>query len=137
MKKVITLMLACMLLCSAIAIPSYAAVKEETSVMPLWDNISIASVDISFSGTNGNATGNITKQDGVTFSEGTVFVYKKVGSEWVYVADAYNSTTRYTLAVSCDFPAQSGVEYKAVFSVTAYRGEDGESHVMETYRTKS
>ena len=135
MKKIITVILVCILLCSTFIISSYAAVKEETSIMPLWDNIAIADVDMGFSGTAGTACGTMTKQDGVTFSEGTVFVYKKVGSEWVYVADAYNSTSRYTLAVTCDFTAESGVEYKAVFSVTAYRGEVGESHVAEAYNT--
>ena len=91
-------------------------------------------LDISFYGNEGNATGSLTKLSGVTSVEGTVTVYKLVGSDWVYVDSAYKSTTR-TLFVSVDFVAESGVQYKAVFEGTAYRGDVGESHTMTKYKT--
>ena len=55
----------------------------------------------------------MTKQSGATSVEGTVTVYKLVGSDWVYVDSAYESTKR-TLFVSVDFVAESGAQYKAV-----------------------
>lgn len=91
-------------------------------------------VNISFYGNEGNARGILIKQSGVTNVEGTVTVYKLIGSYWVYVNSAYKSTTR-TLGVSVDFIAESGVQYKAMFEGTAYRGDVGESHTVINYKT--
>ena len=134
MKKIITILLTMVLLCSSMIIPSYAAVIEEPEIMPLWDNLDIVTLDIAFSGSEGNASGASTKKDGVSLIEGTVVVYEKINGEWVYLDEAYNSTTRYTVGVSCDFPAHVGGEYYAVFTVTAYRNGVGETFTMDSYR---
>ena len=134
MKKIITILLTMVLLCSSMIIPSYAAVIEEPEIMPLWDNIEVVTLDIAFSGTEGNATGGTTKKDGVSSIEGTVVVYEIVDGELVYLNEAYKSTTRYSVGVSCDFPAHVGGEYYAVFTVTAYRNGVGETFTMDSYR---
>lgn len=131
-KKLVSCILICVTLLSVFVVPCFAAVPP--TITPLWDNISNMELDISFSGNEGNATGSLVKQSGVTSSEGTVTVYKLVEGDWEYVDSAYKSTTR-TLAVSVDFVAESGVEYKAVFEGTAYRGDVGESHTVTKYKT--
>lgn len=132
MSKFISCLLVCAALLSIFIIPCFAATPP--SVTPLWDNISDMDLVISFYGNEGNATGSMAKQSGVTKCEGTVTVYKLVGDDWIYVDSAYKSTTR-TLAVSVDFVAESGVQYKAVFEGTAYRGTVAESHTMTKYDT--
>ena len=131
-RKLISCLLVCVILLSIFVVPCFAAVPP--TIAPLWDNISNMDLVISFYGNEGNATGSLTKQSGVTSVEGTVTVYKLVNGDWVYVDSAYKSTTR-TLAVSVDFVAESGVQYKAVFEGTAYRGDVGESHTMTKYKT--
>ena len=132
MSKFISCLLVCAALLSIFIIPCFAATPP--SVTPLWDNISDMDLVISFYGNEGNATGSMAKQSGVTKCEGTVTVYKLVGDDWIYVDSAYKSTTR-TLALSVDFVAESGVQYKAGFEGTAYRGTAAESHTMTKYDT--
>jgi len=131
-NRIVSCILMCVILLPVFVVPCFAAVPP--TVTPLWDNISNMELDISFDGNEGNARGSLTKQSGVTSVEGTVTVYKLVGSDWIYVDSAYKSTTR-TLGVSVDFVAESGVQYKAVFEATAYRGNVGESHTITKYKT--
>lgn len=106
-------------------------------IMPLWTNIDVCSLGITYNNGIGNATGTVTKQSGVTSIEGTVEVYEKVNGRWVYIDSWYKSTTRYSLAVSADFDATQGTEYKAVFTIYAYRGTTVETHTMESIKTYS
>ena len=46
-------------------------------------------------------------------------VYKKVGSNWIYVASNSDTSAR-ALSIDVEFDAVSGVTYKAVAEVTAY-----------------
>lgn len=131
-KKLVSCILVCITLLSVLTVPCFATVPP--AITPLWDNISNIDLVISFYENEGNARGTLTKQSGVTSVEGTVTVYKLVGSDWVYVDSAYKSTTR-TLGVSVDFIAESGVQYKAVFEATAYRGDVGESHTITNYKS--
>ncbi len=131
-NKIVSCVLISVILLSIFVFPCFAAVPP--TITPLWDNISDIDLVISFYGNEGNARGTLTKQSGVTSVEGTVTVYKLVGSDWVYVDSAYKSTTR-TLGISVDFVAESGAQYKAVFEATAYRGDVGESHTITKYKT--
>ena len=136
MKKTIAMTLIILTLCVSFALPSYAALPETDTVMPLWDNISSVYSDIGF-GADGiaSATGSLVRKTGVELTEGTMTVYKNVGGEWVYLTSAYNSATRGTLAVNADFAYESGVEYKSVFNATAYRNGVPESIEKTEYRT--
>ncbi len=137
MKKLISALVVALLLCSAMIAPSYAAVSEP-DIMPLWDSIYSAQLEIAFGGDgglSGTAAGAARRQTTATSIEGTVTVYKNVDGEWVFVNSAYNSTTRMSLGVSCDFEAEKGVEYMAIFDVTAYTGSVGEDFTMDAFRT--
>ena len=132
MVKFCSLILACFLVVSLFGISCFAT--KPPTVAPLWNNISEIDLIVGISGNNGNATGTLIRQSGVTKTEGTLTLYKQVGDDWIYVDSAYKSSTR-GLAVSIDFYAESGVQYKAVFEGTAYRGDVGESHTITRYKT--
>ncbi len=84
-------------------------------------------VNLSFYDTGGLATASISRIKGVTTSlEGTLTVYEKVGSRWVEVDSASDSSTR-TLSISLNFDAESGKTYKAEVEVTAYGADGSES----------
>ncbi len=135
MKKIVKL---CLLTLTSILVLSLMTVScfaaKPPTVAPLWNNISEIDLIVGISGNNGNATGTLIKQPGATRSEGTLTLYRQVGDNWIYVDSAYKSSTR-GLAVNIDFYAESGVQYKAVFEGTAYRGDVGESHTITRYKT--
>ena len=89
---------------------------------------------MTFDGNEGIVTGVARKQATASKIEGTVYVYKLVGNDWIYVDEWYNSKTRGTLAVEGTFYCESGVTYKAVFVVTAYTGTTPETETVEDIR---
>jgi len=136
MKKTISFALILLALSLLFAVPSYAALPEDNAVMPLWDNISTVISDIGFTSEGiGSAEGAVVRKAGVELVEGTMSVYKNVDGEWEFVTSAYKSATRGTLAMGAQFNAEPGVEYKAVFYVTAYKNGVGESVEKIVYRT--
>lgn len=75
-------------------------------------------VDIIFS--DSTATVTVTRRNQtVTKLEGTLTVYKKVGSNWIYVASNSDTSAR-ALSIDVGFDPISGVTYKAVAEITAY-----------------
>ena len=136
MKKILSLILVLFTLCTAFALPTYAALPEDNAVMPLWENINAVSSEIAFTSEGiGSAEGVVVRKVGVELLEGTMTVYKNVNGGWEFVTSAYNSATRGTLGVAAPFEAVPGVEYKAVFNATAYRNGVGESIEKIVYRT--
>ena len=136
MKKTISIALILLALSLLFAVPSYAALPEDNAVMPLWDNISTVISDLVFTSDGvGTASGAVVRKIGVELLEGTMSVYKNVNGEWVLVGSDYNSATRGSLGVDFEFIGEPGVEYKAVFNVTAYRNGVGESVEKIVYRT--
>lgn len=135
MKKIVKL---CLLALTSILVLSLMTVScfaaQPPTVMPLWDNILDIDLIIGIDGNSGTATATLSKQPGATKSDGTLTLYKQIGDNWIYVDSAYKSSTR-GLAVNIDFYAESGVQYKAVFEGTAYRGDVGESHTITRYKT--
>ena len=91
-------------------------------------------VVMTFDGNEGIVTGVASKQATASKIEGTVYIYKLVGDDWIYVDEWYNSKTRGTLAVEGTFYCESGVTYKAVFVVTAYTGTTPETETVEDIR---
>jgi hypothetical protein len=86
---------------------------------------------MSFDGNDGNVSGLASKQSTATTIEGTIYLYKLVDNDWVYVNEWYKGHPRGTLAISGDFACESGVTYKAVFVVTAYTDNIPESETVE------
>ena len=136
MKRTTTIIVT-LLLALAMMVPAtigvFAALPEQ--VQPRWTSIAIIELDMTFDGTVGNATGVARKQSTATNIEGTVTVYKQVGSDWVFVADGYAQKAVGTLFISVDFYAEAGATYKMVFEVTAYTGSAGETETVEHIET--
>jgi hypothetical protein len=133
MKKILkglSLVLMFSILCCSMSVFTSAL-----TVQPLWTNINTMSVSIAFDGTDGIARGIATRQTGVTSMEGTVTLYKYVSSQWVYVNQWSGSSTGYSLIISGSFTGISGVQYKAVFEVTAYSGGSSETATQTAYKT--
>lgn len=125
MKKKSLLTLFVLLMSVMLIVPSNAA--SDDSVMPCWNNIGDIVVELSFSGTEGCATVDVSRIYSVTTSiAGTLTVYKQVGSQWVYV-DTISGVSAYSLGLELYFDATSGTTYKALAEVTAYSSTEAES----------
>ncbi len=124
MKKFFSVILAALLLVATPTITSAAVIDPGNEIVPYWEYMNRAEVNINFSGTSGTASITVERYFGITTSlEATLTVYKKVGNSWVYVTSTSDSSTR-NLNIELDFTGVSGVTYKAVADITAY-GDDG------------
>ena len=127
-QKVVSVCLAAILVCS-FSVCLFATSASAATMR--WASILSMEVDMAFDGNEADVSGIASKQTTATKIEGTVYVYKLVGDDWIYVDEWYNSKTRGTLHVGGGFPCESGVTYKAVFVVTAYTGSTPESETVE------
>ena len=128
LKKIASAFLAAMLLFSCTAC---VFVTNALAVTPRWASILSIDLVMGFDGNEGTVTGAASKQSTASQIEGTVYLYKLVGDDWIYIDEWYNIKTRGTLAVGGDFACESGVTYKAVFVVTAYTGTTPETETVE------
>ena len=135
LKKIMTVISLVMVIVTLSSVSAFAALPKDETVEPLWDSILHMEVIIGFDEGVGTASGLASRQSTASFMEGTVTVYKKVNNQWVYVDEAYNSRSRVTLPVAVEFDAESGVTYKAVFTVTAYTNNVPETETIESIRT--
>ena len=106
-------------------------VSPANAVTPRWIGILSIDLNMGFDGNVGRVDGIARKQTTASQIEGTVYLYKLVGDDWIYVDEWYDSKTRGTLAIGGDFACESGVAYKAVFVVTAYTGTTPETETVE------
>lgn len=127
MKKTIAVILATLLVAVTPTVISAAVVDPGNQIVPYWDYMNRAEVNINFTGTSGTASVTVERYFGITTSlEATLTVYKKVGSSWVYVTSTSGSSTR-NLNIELDFTGVRGTTYKAVADITAYGDDASES----------
>ena len=131
MKKIATIFILCCMFASMFSICAFA--QDSYGVMPCYDNISDATIEISFNGNTGKVTGIARKMTGATSLEGVLDVYEENNGQWVLVGSWSNSTTRRALSVTGEFDAVSNRTYKAIFTVVAY-GTTTETVTVEAYK---
>ena len=133
MKKLLSIILGLSMLIG-ISAGIYAAQPATNS--PQWTNISTMVSGLSFSGTNGTASGSVDAKSGVTKIEGTLTVFRWSGNSWVYVnSNSGTTTTDDYLILSVNFSGISGVEYKSVFHVAVTRNGIVETEDKYNYDT--
>lgn len=133
LKSLLTLVV-CFVCLFSFSIVSFAATGNE-GIMPCYENLSTASIDLGFFDDYGLVSCTATRQNGTTQLLGDVNVYEKVNGNWVQVATFSNDTTRYSLAVVGEFPATQGKTYKAVFTVSCVSSTLVETDVLECVKT--
>ncbi len=135
MKKIITILLAAVIITTLSLNVCAAVIDPGDIIAPNWAYMNRIDVNIEFSGSSGTAKLDVDRIALVTKSiEATLTVYKKVGTSWIYVDSISGSSTR-MLNLDLDFDAESGVTYKAVADVTAY-GTSGGSESDTVSRTE-
>ena len=125
LKAVLSLALSIIMICS-LAIPAFAAQKEDTTVQPRWTSIAYMTVNMSFVGNQGNVSALARKQSTASHIVGTLYLYKWNGSFYEYMDEVSGSKTVGTLGLEINFVCEKGVQYKGVLTVVAYTNNEGE-----------
>ena len=133
-KTIISLSLVVLMVCSS-SMYIFAAQIPEDTVSPRWTSIANMYVDMSFVGTQGNASAIARKQSTADNIVGTLYLYKWNGTTYEYMDEVSGYKTIGTLGLSIDFVAEVGVQYKAVWEVVAYTDGHGEYDSMTYYLT--
>jgi hypothetical protein len=133
-KSIISLSLVILMVCSS-SMHIFAAQIPEDTVSPRWTSISYMNVDMSFVGTQGNASASARKQSTADRITGTLYLYKWNGTTYEYMDEVSGFKTVGTLGLSIDFVAEVGVQYKAVLEVVAYTDGHGEYEAITYYQT--
>ena len=131
MKRLIMVFVLCITMLVPITV-SAAVADPGNGIVPCWVNMESMDVDFMFSGTTGTAEGTVQRVPGVTTEiTGTLYVYRKVGTSWVFV-DSETKTSSQTLSVEVTFDAVKGAEYKAILRATAYGSGGSETDTTST-----
>ena len=133
-KTIISLSLVILMVCSS-WVHIFAAQIPEDTVSPRWTSIWTMDVDMSFVGTQGNATAVARKQATAESIVGTLYLYKWNGTTYEYMDEVSGFKTVGSLGLSIDFVAEVGVQYKAVLEVIAYTDGHGELDTITHYQT--
>ena len=135
-KKIIIALVLTVVLALGASVSAIAALPDTPTIEPQWESIGYTSLNTTFDGTSGNSLGVARKKSTATSIEGTLTVYKQVGSSWVFVgSDSGSKTTVSSLILSVDFVCQSGVTYKSIMTITGYTGTSAESETFEVVKT--
>ena len=119
-KRLISAILILMMLASIAIVPVSAAVADP--IVPLWTNFSRVEATITFADVYGTATGE-ARATGATIT-GTLYVYEDGNPNPIYTQ---TKTASNRLSVAIDFEGEYGVDYTAVFDVTATKNGVTES----------
>jgi len=114
-------------------IVSYAAVADP--ITPQWENIGTISTNVVFNDGEGVASGIIASKYADEI-RGTLKVYKQNSAgSWILVDMVYGTTTELYLQLTTYFDGESGVYYKAAYTVTAIKNGVSETVTKTAYRT--
>ena len=131
MKKIITVISLMLVMSTVLSVTTFAALPEDNSVQPLWDSIFEMELIIVYNDGVGTASAFSIKQSTADYIEGTVDVYQQVNDRrWMFIDGAHYATYGQAVLIEVDFPAESGVTYKAAFTVVAETNGVGESHTI-------
>ena len=133
-KTIISLSLVILMVCSS-SMHIFAAQMPEDTISPRWTSIFYMDVDMSFVGTQGNASASARKQSTADSITGTLYLYKWNGTTYEYMDEVSGFKTVGTLGLSIDFVAEVGVQYLAIWSVVAYTDGHGEQETIEYLET--
>ncbi len=135
--KLLTLLLALVTLCSVIPVGVSAANVEET-VSPCWSNTGMISCKVGFPDDGyGYAEAHVMGHPTANRIKADVYVYRQVGSSWVYVAEEHETVDKCSLTISCKFVPVDGAYYRADYTFVVTKNGTDETITQTKYKTNS
>lgn len=113
-----------------------SAVAIKDTVIPLWQNTGSVSCKIGFPDDGyGYAEACVMGHPTVTEIHGDVYVYRQVGSDWVYVGEEHKTVESCTLIISCKFDPIDGAYYRADYTFIVTKNGIDEVITKTKYKT--
>ncbi len=113
-----------------------SAANIDNTVAPCWDNTGVVSCEIGFLEDGyGYAEGVVFAHFDASKITGDVYVYRQVGSAWVYVAEKHVSVNGTSLGISCQFTPIAGAYYKAEYTFVVTKNGVDEIITDTVYKT--
>lgn len=120
MKKLISIILTCVLMLSMLSVVTYGAAPEQIS--PMWDNAHTFTAALKFTQTTGKITVTVVGQPGVTnISAEVKLYYKNSAGSWVKEEDWTYDADQMYLTITESFTGTTGVEYKIEVEADVYK----------------
>lgn len=114
---------------------SVNAAYIDDTVSPCWDNTAAVSSQIGFLNDGyGYAEAIVMGHDAASRITADVYVYRQVGSSWVYVAEKHDSIDDCILSISCKFTPISGAYYKAEYTFVVTKNGVDETITDTVYK---
>ena len=133
-RKLIAFILMVVTILSIIPCTASAAVVD--TVAPFWLNTGSVSCKIGFPDDGyGYAEACVMGHPTVSEIQGDVYVYRKVGSSWVYVGEEHKTVASCTLIISCKFTPVDGAYYRADYTFTVTKNGVDEVITQTKYKT--
>lgn len=134
-RKLISLILTLVTILSIVPCTVSAATVDDT-VAPMWQNTGAISCKIGFPDDGyGYAEAYVMGHPTVTQIHGDVYVYKQVGSSWVYVSEEHKTVESCSLILSCKFDPVDGAYYRADYTFTVTKNGIDEVITQTKYKT--
>ena len=113
-NKLLVFLLISVTILSIIPFTASAAVIDDT-IAPLWQNTGMVSCMIGFPDDGyGYAEAHVMGHPTANKIQADVYVYRQVGSYWVYVGEAHKTVESCSLSISCKFNPIDGADYTFV-----------------------
>ncbi len=122
MKKVIITVLSVIMLVSVVAVPVSAAAVDNGTVQPLWTNTTMIDCDIALIDGVGYAESIVKGKFGATSVKTDMYLYKQVGTDWVYVTELHDIQYQRAAGTSCSFQGVEGEYFRADYTFTVTKG---------------
>ena len=137
MKKVVIVLMSVVLLSSAVMIPVGAAMPEDNTVQPLWDNTNVIDCTVGFIEGTGRAESLVYAKFGATSIKTDIYVYALGDNAWIYVAEAHDTKNAITSVSTCLFDAILNETYRVDYTFTVTRNGTDEVITRTVYETYS
>lgn len=116
--------------------PLTASATPNQGITPYWLNTGVVSCKIGFPDDGfGYADAHVMGHPTVNKITADVYVYRQVGSAWIYVGEEHKSVNSCSLTISCQFTPISGAYYRADYTFVVTKNGVDETITNTTYKT--
>lgn len=134
-NKLIAFILIIVTILSIISCTVSAAAVDDT-IAPLWQNTGMVSCMIGFPDDGyGYAEAHVMGHPTANKIQADVYVYRQVGSYWVYVGEAHKTVESCSLSISCKFNPIDGAYYRADYTFVVTKDGVNETITQTKYKT--
>lgn len=132
--KFIAAFLAIIALLAVIPLTASGAANDE--IAPYWQNTGVVSCKIGFSDDGyGYAEAHVMGHPTANKIKADVYVYRQVGSAWVYVGEEHKTVNSSSLTISCKFNSIEGAYYRADYTLVVTKNGVDETITNTVYKT--